>query len=294
MGGNIQSDAQVQALTAALQQNSRTPMFIGVDEEGGIVSRLGSSEGISMANVGTMQSIGATGDEAKAYETGATLANDLSALGFNMDFAPVADVLTNPNNYEIGSRSFGSDSNLVSNMVASEICGLQENGVSAVTKHFPGHGGVIGNSHENLQFVDTTLDVLRQQEFQPFQSAIEVKTDAILVSHLVLRSVDAENPSTLSESVVTGLLREELGYDGVIMTDSFQMGSITENYGQSEAAVTSIQAGCDMILMPMEYEACYQGVLQAVQDGRISEEQINASCMRILRAKAERGILILE
>ncbi len=294
MGGNIQSDIQVQELTAALQQNSRTPMFIGVDEEGGIVSRLGSSEGISMANVGTMQSIGATGDEAKAYETGATLANDLSALGFNMDFAPVADVLTNPNNYEIGSRSFGSDSNLVSNMVASEICGLQENGVSAVTKHFPGHGGVIGNSHENLQYVDTTLDVLCQQEFQPFQSAIEVKTDAILVSHLVLRSVDADNPSTLSESVVTGLLREELGYDGVIMTDSFQMGSITENYEQSEAAVTSIQAGCDMILMPMEYEACYQGVLQAVQDGRISEEQINASCMRILRAKAERGILILE
>lgn len=294
MGGNIQSDAQVQELTAALQQNSRTPMFIGVDEEGGIVSRLGSAEGISMGNVGTMQSIGATGDEAKAYETGATLANDLSALGFNMDFAPVADVLTNPNNYEIGSRSFGSDSNQVSTMVASEICGLQENGVSAVTKHFPGHGGVIGNSHENLQYVDTTLDVLRQQEFQPFQSAIEVKTDAILVSHLVLRSVDAENPSTLSESVVTGLLREELGYDGVIMTDSFQMGSITENYGQSEAAVTSIQAGCDMILMPMEYEACYQGVLQAVQDGRISEEQINASCMRILRAKAERGILILE
>lgn len=294
MGGNIQTDAQVLELTTALQQNSETPLFIGVDEEGGMVSRLGSAEGITMADVGTMQSIGNQGDVQEAYETGTTLAEGLSALGFNMDFAPVADVLTNPYNYEIGSRSFGSDANQVSGMVSAEIQGLQEHGVSAVTKHFPGHGGVIGNSHMNLQYVDTPLEALRQQEFLPFQSAIESKTDAILVSHLVLQSVDAETPSTLSKPVVTGLLREELGYDGIIMTDSFQMGSITENYEQSEAAVSAVQAGCDMILMPLEYEACYRGVLEAVRDGRISEEQIDAACMRILKAKAERGILTLE
>lgn len=294
MGNNILSDSQVQELTGTLQDSSRIPLFIGVDEEGGIVSRLGQTDGITMKNVGSMQAIGASGDERQAYETGKTLAVGLSALGFNMDFAPVADVLTNPGNYEIGSRSFGSDAALVADMVRNEVQGLQEHGISAVTKHFPGHGGVIGNSHNNLQYVDTSLDELRNTEFLPFQAAIQAETDVILISHLVLADVEPEYPSTLSESVVTGLLREELGYKGVIITDSFQMGSITENYSQSEAAVQAIQSGCDMILMPAEYEACYQGILEAVQAGTLTEEQIDNACIRILRTKIKRGILTLD
>lgn len=293
MGGNIQTDGQVSALTAALQENSKIPLFIGVDEEGGTVSRLGNAHGISMENVGSMRRIGDEGNPVKAYETGEVLARGLMSLGFNMDFAPVADVLTNPDNYEIGPRSFGSDANLTASLVSAEIQGLQEHGISAVTKHFPGHGGVIGNSHNNLQFVETSVEKLRQTEFLPFEAAIQADTDAILISHLVLDSVEPDRPSSLSESVVTGLLRDELGYEGVVITDSFQMGSITENFEQSEAGVLAVQAGCDMILMPLEYSACYQGILDAVQEGRISEEQINKACHRILTAKIERGILTL-
>lgn len=293
MGSNIETDEQVQELISALQDNTSVPLFIGVDEEGGMVSRLGSSAGISMSNVGSMQAIGATGDASNAYTIGETLANNLQDYGFNMDFAPVADVLTNPYNYEIGSRSFGTDASLVADMVSQEITGLQNNGISAVAKHFPGHGGVIGNSHNNLQYVETSVGELRQQEFLAFQAAIEADVDFILVSHLVLTDIEPEYPSTLSEPVVTGLLREELGYEGVIITDSFQMGSITENYSQEEAAVLAIQAGCDMILMPSDYSACYQSVLEAVQDGRITQEQLDESCMRIIRTKVKRGILIL-
>lgn len=293
MGSNIETDEQVQELTSALQDNTSVPLFIGVDEEGGMVSRLGSSAGISMSNVGSMQAIGTTGDPSNAYAIGETLANNLQGYGFNMDFAPVADVLTNPYNYEIGSRSFGSDASLVADMVSQEITGLQNHGISAVAKHFPGHGGVIGNSHNNLQYVETSIGELRQREFLPFQAAIEADVDFILVSHLVLTDAESEYPSTLSEPVVTGLLREELGYEGVIITDSFQMGSITENYSQGEAAVLAVQAGCDMILMPSDYAACYQGILEAVQDGRITQEQLDESCMRIIRTKVKRGILIL-
>lgn len=294
MGGNVESDAQVSALLTTLQENSRIPLFIGVDEEGGRVSRLGNNKGISMQNVGSMSDIGKTGDSGKAYETGEVLAVQLSELGFNMDFAPVADVLTNPMNTEIGTRSFGSEPMTVADMVSREISGLQEHGVSAVTKHFPGHGGVIGNSHNNLQYIETSLEELRSVEFLPFQSAIEADTDVILVSHLVLTTVEPEYPSTLSKPVVTGLLREELGYEGVVITDSLQMGSITENYSQPEAAILAIQAGCDMVLMPVEYEACYQGILEAVQNGTISQEELDAACRRILSTKMKRGILNLE
>lgn len=294
MGGNIQTDSQVSVLTATLQENSEIPLFIGVDEEGGTVSRLGNAGGISMENVGSMREIGDTGNPVQAYETGEILADGLVSFGFNMDFAPVADVLTNSNNYEIGPRSFGSDASLTAAMVSAEVQGLQTHGVSAVAKHFPGHGGVIGNSHNNLQYVETSIEELRQVEFLPFQAAIQSDTDAILISHLVLTAIEPEQPSTLSQSVVTGLLRDELGYEGVVITDSFQMGSITENYSQSEAAVLAVQAGCDMVLMPVEYSACYQGVLEAVRNGTISEEQIDEACFRILAAKIKRGILTLE
>jgi beta-N-acetylhexosaminidase len=247
-----------------------------------------------MENVGAMSEVGATGNVTTAYEIGKTLATGLQEYGCNMDFAPVADVLTNPSNTEIGTRSFGSDADMVADMVSAEIYGLQDTGISAVTKHFPGHGGVIGNSHQNMQYIDTTVDDLEHLELLPFQSAIQSDTDAILISHLVLTELEENTPSSLSEQVVTGLLRESMGYDGVVITDSFQMGSITENYEQGDAAVQAVQAGCDMILMPKQYDACYQAVLDAVESGQISEAQLDAACHRILSAKLKRGILTLE
>jgi beta-N-acetylhexosaminidase len=294
MGGNIDSDEQVKELTLELQMATDIPLYIGVDEEGGMVSRLGNTAGITMENVGPMAEVGSAGDSAAAYEIGETLATGLLEYGCNMDFAPVADVLTNPSNTEIGNRSFGSDANLVAAMVSAEVSGLQDAGVSAVTKHFPGHGGVIGNSHQNMQFVDTTMEELEATELLPFRSAIDSDTDAILISHLVLTELEDTIPSSLSSKVVTDLLRKSMGYEGVIITDSFQMGSITENYEQGEAAVLAIEAGCDMILMPMEYDTCYQAVIEAVECGQIPEAQIDESCHRILRAKIKRGILTLD
>lgn len=290
---NILSDEQVTALTQELQSSSNIPLYVGVDEEGGTVSRLGNQAGITMDNVGPMRAVGDTGDASIAYETGKTLAEGIQQYGFNMDFAPVADVLTNPNNTEIGNRSFGSDPAVVADMAANEIIGLQEQGVSAVAKHFPGHGGVVGDSHQSLQYIDTTEDELEQVEFVPFQAAIASDTDAILISHLVLTELEEDTPSSLSYKVVTELLRNSLGYDGLVITDSFQMNSIADNYEQGEAAVLAIQAGCDMILMPKEYEACYQAVLDAVQEGRLSETQIDEACRHILTAKVKRGILTL-
>ena len=241
-----------------------------------------------------MQDIGMTGDPEQAYEVGKTLAEGLQRYGFNLDFAPDADVLTNPQNYEIGNRSFGNDASLVAQMVGEEVRGLQEQGVSAVAKHFPGHGAVSGNTHKNLQQVDTTLEEMEAVEFLPFEKAIEEDVDAILISHLALSEVNPAEPSTLSKEVVTGYLREKLGYQGVVITDSFQMGSITKNYSQEEAAQKAVLAGCDMILMPQDYNACYQGILNAVAEGQISEERIEESCRRILLAKIKRGILIPE
>ncbi len=290
---NILSDEQVTALTQELQSSSDIPLYVGVDEEGGTVSRLGNQAGITMDNVGPMRAVGDTGDASIAYETGKTLAEGIQQYGFNMDFAPVADVLTNPNNTEIGNRSFGSDPAVVADMAANEIIGLQEQGVSAVAKHFPAHGGVVGDSHQSLQYIDTTEDELEQVEFVPFQAAIASDTDAILISHLVLTELEEDTPSSLSYKVVTELLRNSLGYDGLVITDSFQMNSIADNYEQGEAAVLAIQAGCDMILMPKEYEACYQAVLDAVQEGRLSETQIDEACRHILTAKVKRGILTL-
>ncbi len=290
---NILSDEQVTALTQELQSSSDIPLYVGVDEEGGTVSRLGNQAGITMDNVGPMRAVGDTGDASIAYETGKTLAEGIQQYGFNMDFAPVADVLTNPNNTEIGNRSFGSDPAVVADMAANEIIGLQEQGVSAVAKHFPGHGGVVGDSHQSLQYIDSTEHELEQVEFVPFQAAIASDTDAILISHLVLTELEEDTPSSLSYKVVTELLRNSLGYDGLVITDSFQMNSIADNYEQGEAAVLAIQAGCDMILMPKEYEACYQAVLDAVQEGRLSETQIDEACRHILTAKVKRGILTL-
>lgn len=293
MGDNLESDEQVQTLNWELQEASEIPLFIGVDEEGGTVSRLGGTPGITTTNVGSMAAIGQTGDTNQAYRTGTYLGSELKRLGFNMDFAPVADVLTNAGNYEIGSRSFGSDPELVSDMVTAEIGGLQSENISAVVKHFPGHGGVIGNSHKSLQYVEAAQEELEGTMLPPFRAAAQSDVDAVLVSHLVLDNVDANTPSSLSEAVVQGMLRTELNYQGVVITDSFQMGSITENYTQAEAAVRAIQAGDDMILMPLDYDACYQGVLQAVQDGQLTEEQIDLACRRVLQTKIKRGILIL-
>ena len=203
-----------------------------------------------------------------------------------MDFAPDADVLINPENTAIGSRSFGSDPQLVSQMVAEEVRGLEEQNVTAVLKHFPGHGNTAEDSHNGAAVVNRSLDELRSAEFLPFEAGIQAGADVIMMGHLqVPQVIPDDTPASLSSVMITDILRNELGFDGLVITDSLSMGAVTEYYTSAEAAVMCIQAGGDMLLIPEDFHQAYQGVLDAVNNQTLSEERINESLTRILRVK---------
>lgn len=280
---NMKSAEQLKEMISNTLLYSRYPLFIAVDEEGGQVSRL--VEAGLAENAGGAHAIGATADPAQAYAAGQSIAGYLGEYGFNLDFAPVADV----NNVEgsvIGERSYGSDSAIVASMVASMVQGLEENGVSSCLKHFPGIGSSVEDTHVGLAGTDRTAEEFRAEEFAVFQAGIEAGADFVMVSHMAAPAFTGDNtPCTMSRQVVTDILREELGFEGIIITDAMNMGAITEYYEADEAAILALRAGCDMILMPEDFEKAYEGVLQAVREGTISEERINDSLRRIYRIK---------
>lgn len=280
---NIKSKDQLQEMLAATKNAIYYPVFLAVDEEGGAVSRVAES-GIA-ANVGSQAEIGKTCDPAKAEESGVTIGNYLSECGFNVDFAPVADVISEGNT-TIGDRSFGTDPNVVGSLVAAEVTGLQSTGVSACLKHFPGMGDTTENTHDGKAVSQKTLDDMRANDFPAFQAGIDAGTDFVMVGHMALPNVIGdETPCSLSDKIINDILRNELGYDGIVITDALDMSAITESYTSEQAAVMAIQAGADMLLMPEDFQAAYDGVLKAVQDGTISEERINESLKRIYRVK---------
>lgn len=289
---NFESRAQTSEMISKTQEFSRIPLFISVDEEGGVVSRLGSNPNMGLTQHPPMKTIGETGDSSKAYEVGKTLAKELSELGFNVDFAPDADVLVNPDNQEIGNRSFGSDPNLVATMVESAVKGLEENGVSATVKHFPGHGSTYVDSHTGYSESTRTVDELRNNEFLPFKSAIGAEVDFVMVSHMTPINATSEKlPASISKEVITDMLINELGFKGIVITDSFSMGAITENYTPGEAAVKALNAGVDMILMPSSVEETHSALIAAVEDGSISRERLENSVRKILTLKIEKGMI---
>lgn len=282
-GKNIRSEEQLKEMIANTSLYSRYPLFIAVDEEGGSVSRI--AEAKLAENVGSAKEIGATEDVAAAYSAGSSIAAYLTPFGFNLDFAPVADV-ANVEGSIIGDRSYGSDPDKVAEMVASMVAGLEENGVSACLKHFPGIGSTTEDTHEGMANTERTAEEFRAEEFTVFSAGIEAGADFVMVSHLAVPVFTGDNtPASLSEQVVTDILRKELGFNGVIITDAMNMGAITEYYEADQAAIMALRAGCDMILMPDDFEAAYNGVLEAVQNGIISEERINDSLRRIYRIK---------
>ncbi len=287
---NISSKEQVTAYVNDIKAAFATPVFVGVDEEGGLVSRLGS-KGIITDN-GDMRDIGDTGDSSAAAAVGERLGRELSEIGFNLDFAPVADTITNPANTEIGRRSFGVDPELVSRMAAAEVEAMQSGGVSAVLKHFPGHGSTSANSHKGISVSERTLDELRSADLKPFEAGIRTGADFVMVSHMSLPNVTgSETPCSLSPEIITGLLREELGYGGVVITDALNMGAVTSVYGAAEAAVAAFEAGADMLLMPESLPDAHDALLKAVEEGRVSEARVDESVRRILSAKERRGLL---
>ena len=289
-GENVVSAEQVVEMVAGTQSYSKIPLFIGVDEEGGRVSRL-SGVGLT-TRLSPMAVYGAAGDAEAVRAMGRRLGEELSAAGFNVDFAPVADVVTNPDNTEIGDRAFSSDAGVAAEMVAAMTEGLQEGGTIACLKHFPGHGSTSADSHLGLSLSQRTLEELRETELLPIRAGLDAGAGMVMISHMSLPNVVGDNtPCDLSYTVVTELLREDLGYTGVVITDSHQMGSITEGYGCGTAAVMAIQAGCDIVLLPMDLEEAVSAVLAAVEDSTLTEARIDESVLRILSLKYTTGII---
>ena len=287
---NLKDADQIRSLLANTQSYSEIPLFLGVDEEGGMVSRL-SGVGVT-DRVSSMATYGEAGDKQAVYELGRTFADQLLGVGFNLDFAPVADVVTNPNNTEIGNRSFSGDPVVAGEMVAEMVKGLQEGGVISCLKHFPGHGSTSADSHYGMSVSYRTLEELRAEEFLPFVQGIEAGAELVMISHMSLPNVTGDNtPCDLSYTVVTELLRQELGFEGLIFSDSHEMASITSYYSCGEAAVLAIAAGCDVVLMPMDKQEAFDGLLDAVKDGTLTVERINQSVLRILTLKCKYGII---
>ena len=287
---NLKNPDQTRTMLANTQEYAKErtgiPVFLSVDEEGGQVARVGHNSAFGVEKIGNMSDVGASGDTQEAYRVGTVIGSYLKDLGFNMDAAPDTDVLTNPQNEVVKYRSFGSDPQLVADMAEAELKGLNEEGIIGMYKHFPGHGGTTADSHEGYVYVDDTLEELENSAFVPFKDGIANDIRVIMVSHIAAPNVTGDNtPATLSKKLTTDILRGELGFDGMVITDALDMGAITEQYGSANAAVEALNAGADMLLMPLDFQSAYKGVLDAVEDGTLTEERIDESVARILEVK---------
>lgn len=260
--------------------------LLGVDEEGGSVVRIADNEAFGVQNVGDASALGSDGDAEAAKRAAEQIADYLVPLGFNLDFAPVADVVDPQRSDTMGLRSFSSDAQVAADMVKAEIEGFASRDMLCCAKHFPGIGSAAGDSHEGSITIDKSVEELDQVDLVPFKAAIEAGVPLIMVGHLNLpAAVGDDAPASLSAKVVQDLLRDTLHFEGVIVTDSLAMGAITERYSAAEAAVAALKAGCDIPLMPEDFSAAYQGVLDAVAAGDLTEERIDESVTRILAAK---------
>lgn len=277
---NMESARQLQDMLAAIKAGADIVPFTGVDEEGGQVARLAYTLGVT-TDFKPMYTYKDEGPET-AFANARTIAMDIASFGFNQDFAPVADVWTNSKNTVIGKRAYSDRPEEAAELVAAAVQGFQSGGVLCTLKHFPGHGDTAEDSHYSSAYSDRTLEQLRQAELLPFIAGIKAGADMVMTGHITMTAIDPEVPATLSETVVTGLLREELGWEGVVITDSFKMAAVTE-YGQEEAAVMAINAGCDMILGPGDPEAVVRAIMENVSPQRIDE-----SVLRILTLKQEK------
>lgn len=289
---NLQNREQTISMLTAVQTFTKTPLFLGVDEEGGRVSRVASNPEMGTMSFEPMATYGETGDTAKVESIGRIMGQELTQLGFNVNFAPVADIVTNPANTEIGDRAFSDDPQVSASMVAAMVKGLQSKNILSAVKHFPGHGSTAADSHEGRSVSQRQLSELAEAELLPFAAGIRENAAFVMVSHMSLPNVlGNETPCDLSYPIVTELLRNALDYQGLIITDSHSMGSITQYYTSAEAAVLAIEAGIDMILMPENLEEAAVAIIRAVENGELSESRINESVLRILETKYRFGIL---
>ncbi len=286
---NMVSRSQVTEMLAKTQSYAKIPMLFTCDEEGGRVNRLMSTVGTTW--VDAMLDYRDEGAET-ARENASTIAEDLVSCGFNMDFAPVADVWSNPQNTVIGDRAYSDDFEEAATLIPAAVEGFHEGGVACTLKHFPGHGDTSADSHSGSVYVYKTLEELREDELLPFQAGIDAGADAVMVGHLILSEIDAE-PAPFSYTIVTELLREEMGFQGVVITDSLQMQALTDYYSSAQIAVKAVKAGVDMLLCPVDLRSAAQALMDAVETGEISQERLDESVRRVLTLKANRGLLSL-
>ncbi|MGH7409883.1 MAG: beta-N-acetylhexosaminidase [Candidatus Methylomirabilis sp.] len=282
---NLGGPDEIAALTAALQAASPVPLLIAIDQEGGKVTRLGPP----FTQWPGASAVGAVGSNTLTYALGEAIAKELLAVGINMNLAPVLDVLTQPANPVIASRSFGADPQVVAQLGTALFQGLAAQGVVAVGKHFPGHGDTTVDSHLALPVVPHDLARLCAVELVPFAAVISDGIPALMTAHLLCPALDPDRPATLSRAILTDLLRERLGFSGLLMSDDLLMSGITDTTLPGEAAVRFLEAGGDLMLICSDEAAqrqAFDAVAEAVDTGRLSEARVMASCDRIAKAKA--------
>ena len=282
---NIDNPEQLKAFTRDLHALAGAPL-LSIDEEGGRVARIGNNEKFKVPTYASMAAVGATGDPAKALEAGVAIGTYLKEYGFDVDFAPVADVNTNPQNIVIGDRAFSNDPKTAAPKVVNFMEGLHKMGVSACIKHFPGHGDTTGDSHKEYVQSDKTWEELVDCELVTFKAAIKAGAPMIMSAHVALPNATGDNlPATLSSYILKDKLRGELGYQGVIITDAMGMKAISDRYSSGESAVMTLQAGADIVLMPENLPEAFDAVVAAVEDGTLSEARIDESVRRVLALK---------
>lgn len=291
---NITDPTQVATLTNGLQDaaadaGAGIPMLISIDQEQGLVTRVGTPATLFPGNM----ALGAGGSDKDTRRAAAITGEELLAMGIQQNNAPVADVNVNPDNPVIGVRSFSSDPELVSRLTAATVRGFQDDaGIIATAKHFPGHGDTATDSHTGLPVITHTLEQWQQIDAPPFEAAIAAGVDSIMTAHIVVPALDdSGDPATLSKEIVTGQLREELGFEGVIVTDGLEMAGVRQKYGDGEVAVRAIEAGVDQLLLPAAPQEAYDAIDEALASGRLTEDRIDESVRRILIMKHDQGVI---
>ena len=279
---NIEDETQLASIIKQVRSLNGSPLLC-IDEEGGRVSRIANNPNFHVKKYESMAAIGATGDPKNAYECGNTIGTYLKRYDFDIDFAPVADVNTNPDNIIIGPRAFSDDPAVAAPMVTNYLQGLKDAGITGCIKHFPGHGDTTNDTHSGYVQSLKTWDEMNQCEMVTFRAGIQWGCQLIMTAHIAVPNVTGTNiPSTLSPVVLQDKLRGELGYQNIIITDGMAMGAITMHYTSGEAAVGSIKAGVDIVLGPRDFTEAFDAVIAAVNNGTLSEERINQSVRRIL------------
>lgn len=283
---NMTTYDNVLSMVKGMQGDSDIPMIIGIDQEGGSVQRLYKLTDVDVSYIPYMYYLGKTNDTSLAYQTGAVMAKQLRTIGVNVDFAPVVDIYSNPNNTVIGKRSFGEDASIVSNMALSLLRGLEDNGVNGCIKHFPGHGDTSVDSHYDLPVINKTITELEEEELIPFKNAINAGVEMIMIGHINMPKISNNDvPSSLSKEVITDLLINKMGYNGLVITDALNMGAIKNNYTDKEIYTMAINAGVDLLLMPNGSRNAIKYINEAIVSGDIDEKRIDEAVLKILKYK---------